>query len=124
MIKGVKFACCFCLLLLLKIKSLHSEKIPKICQHLIAPQIASDFSGKVGLILASGLVTSCCSQKTACWRPACCWLQWGSRALVTPLKGGSVFLKKNTPLRNVVLHTKHRLVTLNTNISPHKESMS
>ena len=31
-------------------------------------------SGKEGLNLDLGLVTSCCSHQTACWRPACCWL--------------------------------------------------
>ena len=35
---------------------------------------APDFSGEVGLNLALGPVTSCCSCQTALWRPTCCWL--------------------------------------------------
>ena len=42
---------------------------------------APHFSGKVGLNLALGLVTSCCSHKTVCWVPACCWLGWGSMSI-------------------------------------------
>ena len=49
-----------------------------------APPHTPDFSGKVGLNLALGLVTSCCSCQTAWWRPACCGV--GPRALVTPIK--------------------------------------
>ena len=41
---------------------------------LFAPPSTPDFSGEVGLNLALGLVTSCCSCHTAWWRPACCWL--------------------------------------------------
>ena len=36
--------------------------------------LAPDFSGEAGWSLALGLVTSFCRRKTACWRPACCWL--------------------------------------------------
>ena len=43
-------------------------------------------SGKVGLNLASGPVTSFWSEKTAIWRPTCCWLGWALWALVTPVK--------------------------------------
>ena len=43
-----------------------------------------DFSGEVSLNLTSGLVTSCCSCKTACWRLVF-WRE-GPRALVTPVK--------------------------------------
>ena len=56
-----------------------------------------DFSGEVGLNLALGLVTSCCSCQTTWWRPACCWLGWGSMSIGDPSKshkGGSGALKK------------------------------
>ena len=33
-----------------------------------------------------GLVTSCCGHQTACWRPACCWLEWGSLSIGDPSK--------------------------------------
>ena len=46
------------------------------------------------LYLDLGLVTSCCSRQTACWRPACCWLGWGSMSIGDPSKshkgGGGV----------------------------------
>ena len=52
------------------------------------PLSTPDFSGKVGLILAFGLVSSCCSYKTACWRPAYCWLGWWSMSFGDLLLAG------------------------------------
>ena len=56
-----------------------------------------DSSGKVSLNLAFGLVSSGCSCQTACWRPACCWLWWGSMSIGDHSKAIRVvvgFLKK------------------------------
>ena len=33
------------------------------------------------LNLDLGMVTSCCGCQAACWRPACCWLQWWSMSI-------------------------------------------
>ena len=48
-------------------------------QDMLAPDLlphpTPDFLGKVGSNLALGLVSSCCGNKTVCWRPACCWLR-------------------------------------------------
>ena len=57
-----------------------------LCWHLIAFPSTPDFLCKVGLTLALGLVTSCCSHQTACWRSASCWLGWGSRSIGDPSK--------------------------------------
>ena len=55
------------------------KRLTKVCWHLIAPPSSPDFFGKVGLNLTPGLVTSCCScHNAAYWRPAWCWLGWGS----------------------------------------------
>ena len=43
----------------------------------LLPLSTSDYSGKVGLNLALGLVTSCYSRKTVFGRPVYCWLRWG-----------------------------------------------
>ena len=51
-----------------------------------APPSTSDFSGKVGLNLALGLVTYCCSCQTTWWRPAWCCLGWGSISIGGPSK--------------------------------------
>ena len=51
-----------------------------------SPPSNPHFSGKVGLNPALGLVTSCCSCQTAWWRPACCWLGWGSMIIGYPSK--------------------------------------
>ena len=63
-----------------------STTLTKICWHLIAPLSIPDFLGEVGLNLALGLATSCCSCLTACWRSACCWLGWGSMIIGDPIK--------------------------------------
>ena len=42
------------------------KRLTNICWHLNAPPSTQDFSGKVGLKLALGLVISCCSHQTAC----------------------------------------------------------
>ena len=34
--------------------------------------------------LALGLAISCYDHKTECWRPACCWLRWGSMSIGYP----------------------------------------
>ena len=44
-----------------------------------------DIKSSLHLNLAMGLVTSCFSCETVCWRPACCWLSWG-----TPIKANRV----------------------------------
>ena len=52
---------------------------------------------EVGLNLALGLVTSCCSCQTAWWRPACCWLGRGSMSIGDPNKshfGWSLYKQK------------------------------
>ena len=54
-----------------------------------APPSTPDFSDEVGLNLALALVTSCCGCQTARWRPACCWLGWGSMSIGDPSKSGS-----------------------------------
>ena len=51
-----------------------------------APPSTPDFSGKVGLNLAVGLITSYCSHPTACWRTGCCCWCEGPWALVIPEK--------------------------------------
>ena len=53
--------------------------------HLIAPPSTSYFLAEVGVSLASGLVTYCCSQRTTCWRLAC-MPRWGSWEFATPAK--------------------------------------
>ena len=72
--------------------------LTKICLCLIGPPPSTpDFLGKVGLNLALGLIPSCCCRQTACWRPACCWLVWGSMSIGDPSKshkGGSRFFIK------------------------------
>ena len=40
---------------------IHVKQLTKIYWHLKAPPSTPDFSGKVGLYLPLGLVTSCCS---------------------------------------------------------------
>ena len=62
------------------------EQLTKICWHLIAPLSTLDFSGEIDLTLAFGLVASCCSHPTACWRPASCWLGRGSMSIGDPSK--------------------------------------
>ena len=53
---------------------------------LVCLQIQARNPGKVDSNLTSGLVTYCGVPKTAWWRPACCWLGWGSMSIETPLK--------------------------------------
>ena len=60
---------------------------PQICWYPIAPPSTSDFSGKLGLNFALGLVTSSCGCMIACCRPVCCWLRWGSMSIGDPSKG-------------------------------------
>ena len=49
-------------------------KRPRSDQNMLAPDCCPDFLDKVSLNFSLGLVTSCCSCETACWRPACRWL--------------------------------------------------
>ena len=64
-----------------------------------------DFSGKVDLNLALGLVSSCYGHQTARWRPTCWWLGWKFMSIgVTPVKAikvgvGLIFLLKFTHSR-------------------------
>ena len=44
------------------------------CWKIFSVSKQGNFSGKVGLNIALGLVTSCYSHKTPCWGPACCLL--------------------------------------------------
>ena len=73
------------------------KKLTKIWWQLIGHPSTPDFSGELDLNFALGLVTSCCSCQTACWRPACCWVGWGSMSIGDPSKsqlGGIGVYKK------------------------------
>ena len=68
-------------------------------RHLIAPSSSPDFSCKVVLNLALGLVTFYCSCKTEYWGPACSWMGFGSTSIGDSSKchlGGSEGLKNRT----------------------------
>ena len=41
-------------------------------------KLTGELLGKILLVNNSGLVASCSRRRTVCWRPACCWLGWGS----------------------------------------------
>ena len=69
--------------------------LTNICRHLIAPPSTPDFSDEVGFNFTLGLVTSCCSHQTTWWRPACCWLGWGSMSIGDTIRVG-VGVYKNT----------------------------
>ena len=59
----------------ISIEIIVQKQLTKICWQLIALPSTPDFSGKVGLNLALGLVTSYCSHQAACLRPECFWLE-------------------------------------------------
>ena len=54
----------------------------------LATNAVFNYFGKAGFVtLPFDLVTSCYGQTTVCWRPAFCWLRWGSMNIVTKHKG-------------------------------------
>ena len=58
------------------------------CLLYLLANVQPNYSGKAGFVtLPFDLVTSCYGQTTVCWRPAFCWLRWGSMNIVTKHKG-------------------------------------
>ena len=84
--------------------------------------------GEVGLKLAISLVISCCSCQTARWRPACCWLGWGSLSIGDPSKShrlGMWLYKKRNYICPHVNQLKNRSIsTLRKQKSFHLEVLS
>ena len=57
------------------------------CLLYLLANVQPNYSGKAGFVTLPYDRTSCCSQTTVCWRPAFCWLRWGSMNIVTKHKG-------------------------------------